>query len=70
MTSTSVIKLQKAGYSFIRVQEDTDKDGKKKYIIKQSTTFGAWTHFDTCVSKAACERMLKELDEDPKFIID
>ena len=68
MTKQSTIKLQEAGYVFVRVDE-RERDGKKKYIIKESSDHGVWKFLEVFETKAACERRLKELEEDPFVIL-
>jgi hypothetical protein len=67
MESKSVIKLQEAGYVFLRVEERKE-DGKKIYIIKQSKQFGSWTYLERCKSMAACDRRMKELLNEDKYL--
>jgi hypothetical protein len=71
MESDSVIKLQKAGYSFLRVEERTDDKTKKvRYIIKYSNEFGSWKKLNEYPSKAATKRELDRLikDENLKYL--
>ena len=70
MTKKSVCKLQKAGYVFLRYQEGEGERGKKKHIIKQSKEFGTWIYLAIFDTKAACDRALNELEEDPFMIIE
>jgi len=63
MEKASVIKLQEAGYVFIRPQDYEGKSGKKKYAIKQSGEFGVWKILEFFDTKAARERAIKQLVE-------
>lgn len=63
MEKQSVIKLQKAGYIFLRVDERDNA-----IIIKYSDDFGVWETLEKCKSKAACKRRLMELVETDKYL--
>ena len=64
MESASVIKLQEAGYSFLRVDEKRDDTNKTvSYIIKISSEFGSWRKLNELPTKAATKRELERLVE-------
>jgi hypothetical protein len=65
MQNKSVIKLQKAGYIFLRLQ---DQEGV--YIIKYSDSFGAWKTLEKFKTKASRLRRLNELLEEEKYLFD
>ncbi len=70
MTSTSVQKLQQAGYVFLRKRDIPGKFERTNYAIMQSTHFGAWSLFEKFETKAQRDRRLKELDQQPNIIVD
>jgi hypothetical protein len=63
MEKRSVIKLQEAGYIFLRVDER-----EEGIIIKYSDDFGVWKTLEKCKSKAACKRRLNELVKTDKYL--
>ncbi len=71
MEKPSVIKLQEAGYSFLRVDEKWNVDNQpKKYVIKFSNEFGIWKNLKECKTKAETRRELDRLlnDENLKYL--
>jgi hypothetical protein len=63
MNKKSVIKLQEAGYIFIRERDITGRDGRMIYAIMQSQEFGSWTLLEKFETKAARMRRITELCE-------
>jgi hypothetical protein len=54
MTKKSVVKLQDAGYEFLRLRTEEDKSGKTKRCIYQSKEFGTWKKIAEFATKKAC----------------
>jgi hypothetical protein len=69
MDNTSIIKLQEAGYIFLRPRDIETKAGMN-YAIMQSREFGAWSMLEKCATKADRARRMKELSELSMFLID
>ena len=69
MTKKSVEKLQKAGYVFLRTRDISGKGDRINYAIMQSASFGTWTILEKFETKAARDRCLKGLDENPHMIV-
>ena len=69
MTKKTVEKLQKAGYVFLRTRDIPGKSGRTNYAIMQSEDFGRWTVLEKFETKAARDRCLKELDENPRMVV-
>ena len=70
MTKVSVVKLQDAGYVFIRTRDIPGKCGRINYAIMESKEFGRWTVLEKFETKAARERHLNALDELPNTIVE
>jgi hypothetical protein len=69
MTKKTVEKLQNAGYVFLRTRDIPGKKDRTNYAIMQSKKFGTWTILEKFETKAARDRRLKQLDEQPLTIL-
>ena len=67
-SAPSIIKLQRAGYVFVRAVERESR-GKKSYVIQQSERYGEWKNISVFYTKENCEKRLKEIEEHPLCII-
>jgi len=68
MEKISVEKLLKAGYIFLR-KDDYGGSMKNEPKIKYSDTFGVWRTFQRFASKAARDRRLNELLQEPNYLM-
>lgn len=71
MNSTSVTKLLKAGYVFLRTEDSTNTKAKggTKYIIKYSDYFGTWKKLGEFSTKSARQKELEKLvNNDSKYL--
>ena len=68
MEKLSVEKLLKAGYIFLRKD---DGYGNEKSIpkIKYSEKFGVWCTFQKFATKAARDRRIQELLQEPNYLM-
>jgi hypothetical protein len=70
MYNDSVIKLQKAGYVFLRKRDYQVGSEQMSYGIVQSKEFGKWTLVEKFPTKAARKRRLLELSKKSNILID
>jgi hypothetical protein len=70
MYNASVVKLQKAGYIFLRERDIRGRNERINYAIMQSKEFGSWTLLETFTTKAARKRRLLELSKEAMILID
>ncbi|MDR2286540.1 MAG: hypothetical protein LBE04_03560 [Prevotellaceae bacterium] len=68
MNKQSVLKLQEAGYIFIRERDIPGKTGRTNYAIMQSKEFGVWTILERFETKAARSRRITELETQKNYL--
>ena len=70
MNKTSIEKLQKAGYIFLRERDIPGKCGRVNYAIMQSKEFGTWSILEKFETKAARKRRIDDLSKENNILID
>jgi len=69
MTDQGAKSIQECGYTLIRSSERVGNDGKRKYVIEQSSIYNVWKDLAILKTRSACIRVLNDLSNEPGIII-